>query len=107
MQIRFHGVRPVRSGACSTDYADYTDLKRSWNGEVLSKDWHLIGMIGRARLQDAARECPLRPHRSERRQPRRGERVSGLQRTSLSLAAFVLICFFLPWVQLSCVGMKD
>jgi hypothetical protein len=34
-------------------------------------------------------------------------RVSGLRRTRLSLAAFVLICFFLPWVQLSCVGMKD
>jgi hypothetical protein len=29
------------------------------------------------------------------------------RRVSLSLAAFVLICFFLPWVQLSCVGMKD
>ena len=29
------------------------------------------------------------------------------RRTTLSLAAFVLICFFLPWVQLSCVGMKD
>ena len=29
------------------------------------------------------------------------------QRAALSLAAFVLICFFLPWVQLSCVGMKD
>jgi hypothetical protein len=25
----------------------------------------------------------------------------------LSLAAFVLICFFLPWAQLSCVGAKD
>jgi hypothetical protein len=29
------------------------------------------------------------------------------RRVSLSLAAFVLICFFLPWVQLSCVGIKD
>jgi hypothetical protein len=29
------------------------------------------------------------------------------RRATLSLAAFVLICFFLPWVQLSCVGMKD
>src|SRR6266851_2748867 len=31
----------------------------------------------------------------------------GARRTTLSLAVFVLICFFLPWVQLSCVGMKD
>ena len=30
-----------------------------------------------------------------------------MRRSTLSLAAFVLICFFLPWVQLSCVGMKD
>src|SRR5205809_959924 len=29
------------------------------------------------------------------------------RRTTLSLATFVLVCFFLPWVQLSCVGMKD
>jgi|SRR5215216_479195 len=29
------------------------------------------------------------------------------QRATLSLAAFVLLCFFLPWVQLSCVGIKD
>jgi len=29
------------------------------------------------------------------------------RRATLSLAAFVLICFFLPWVQLSCVGAKD
>src|ERR1051325_366354 len=27
--------------------------------------------------------------------------------TTLSLALFVLICFFLPWVQLSCVGVRD
>ena len=26
---------------------------------------------------------------------------------TVSLAAFVLICFFLPWVQLSCVGLRD
>ena len=25
----------------------------------------------------------------------------------MSLAIFVLICFFLPWVQLSCVGARD
>jgi hypothetical protein len=29
------------------------------------------------------------------------------RRATLSLAGFVLICFFLPWVQLSCVGMRD
>jgi hypothetical protein len=26
---------------------------------------------------------------------------------SISLAAFVLVCFFLPWVELSCTGLKD
>ena len=26
---------------------------------------------------------------------------------SLSLAGFVLICFFLPWIELSCTGLKD
>ncbi|MBI1764312.1 MAG: hypothetical protein HYR56_23040 [Acidobacteria bacterium] len=29
------------------------------------------------------------------------------KRTNLSLALFVLICFFLPWVQVSCLGAKD
>jgi len=33
--------------------------------------------------------------------------MNSTRRFTLSLAAFVLICFFLPWVQLSCVGMKD
>jgi len=33
--------------------------------------------------------------------------VNGERRVTLSLATFVLICFFLPWVQLSCVGLKD
>lgn len=33
--------------------------------------------------------------------------MKGARRTTLSLAIFVLLCFFLPWVQLSCVGMKD
>lgn len=28
-------------------------------------------------------------------------------RVSVSAATFVLICFFLPWVQLSCAGLKD
>jgi len=29
------------------------------------------------------------------------------RRVTLSLAVFVLICFFLPWVQLSCAGIED
>lgn len=29
------------------------------------------------------------------------------RRVSLSAAVFVLVCFFLPWVQVSCVGIKD
>jgi hypothetical protein len=29
------------------------------------------------------------------------------RRTTVSLAAVVLICFFMPWVQLSCVGLRD
>jgi hypothetical protein len=33
--------------------------------------------------------------------------MKGARQTTLSLAAFVLVCFFLPWVQLSCIGMKD
>jgi hypothetical protein len=33
--------------------------------------------------------------------------MNSARRTAMSLAAFVLICFFLPWLQLSCVGMRD
>ena len=33
--------------------------------------------------------------------------MENARRTSLSLALFVLICFFLPWVQVSCLGAKD
>jgi hypothetical protein len=29
------------------------------------------------------------------------------KRVTLSAAVFVLICFFLPWVQISCAGLKD
>ena len=29
------------------------------------------------------------------------------RKISLSLAVFVLICFFLPWVELSCLGLRD
>ena len=33
--------------------------------------------------------------------------MESARRISISLAGFVLICFFLPWVQLSCVGLRD
>ncbi len=29
------------------------------------------------------------------------------RQSTLGLAAIVLLCFFLPWVQLSCVGIRD
>ena len=29
------------------------------------------------------------------------------RRVTLSAAVFVLVCFFLPWVQVSCGGVKD
>jgi len=29
------------------------------------------------------------------------------RRASISLAAFVIICFFMPWVELSCMGLRD
>lgn len=36
-----------------------------------------------------------------------GEGVDNSRKTSVSLAAFVLLCFFLPWVELSCLGVRD
>ena len=33
--------------------------------------------------------------------------MESARRVTLSLAGFVLICFFPPWIQLSCVGLKD
>ena len=33
--------------------------------------------------------------------------VVSARRISVSAAAFVLICFFMPWVQVSCGGVKD
>ena len=33
--------------------------------------------------------------------------MDNARKTSVSLAAFVLICFFLPWVELSCLGIRD
>jgi nitrate/nitrite transporter NarK len=33
--------------------------------------------------------------------------MDNARRTTLGAALFVLICFFLPWVQVSCLGMKD
>src|SRR5919197_4178316 len=29
------------------------------------------------------------------------------RRVTVSAAVFVLVCFFLPWVQVSCAGLKD
>jgi hypothetical protein len=29
------------------------------------------------------------------------------RKVTLSLALFVLLCFFLPWVELSCMGVQD
>jgi ABC-type Fe3+-siderophore transport system permease subunit len=34
-------------------------------------------------------------------------RVSSMRRINLSAALIVLICFFLPWVQVSCAGARD
>lgn len=33
--------------------------------------------------------------------------MKGARRVTLSAAVFVLVCFFLPWVQVSCGGEKD
>ena len=33
--------------------------------------------------------------------------MNNARKTSVSLAAFVLVCFFLPWVELSCLGIRD
>lgn len=33
--------------------------------------------------------------------------VNRPRQTTLGLAAMALLCFFLPWVQLSCMGIKD
>src|SRR5438309_10184410 len=33
--------------------------------------------------------------------------MNRLRQINLSAAAIVLICFFLPWVQVSCGGVKD
>jgi hypothetical protein len=33
--------------------------------------------------------------------------VDNARKTSVSLAVFVLLCFFLPWVELSCLGVRD
>src|SRR5256885_7578683 len=33
--------------------------------------------------------------------------MNGARRITVSLATFIAICFFLPWVQLSCVGAKE
>ena len=33
--------------------------------------------------------------------------MNGARRVTLSLAAFALICFFLPWLQVSCLTIRD
>lgn len=33
--------------------------------------------------------------------------MNSSRKVTLSLALFVLLCFFLPWVQLSCMGVQD
>lgn len=33
--------------------------------------------------------------------------MESARKTTLGAAAVVLLCFFLPWVQVSCLGMKD
>ena len=35
------------------------------------------------------------------------EKVDNALKTSVSLAAFVLVCFFQPRVELSCLGVRD
>lgn len=29
------------------------------------------------------------------------------RKTSMSVAGFVVLCFFLPWIELSCLGVRD
>jgi hypothetical protein len=33
--------------------------------------------------------------------------MNDARKLTLSLAAFVIFCFFLPWLQVSCAGLKD
>jgi hypothetical protein len=33
--------------------------------------------------------------------------VKDARKVTLSTAAFILFCFFLPWLQVSCAGIKD
>ena len=33
--------------------------------------------------------------------------MNDARKVTLSAAAFVLLCFFLPWLQVSCAGLKD
>ena len=37
----------------------------------------------------------------------RSESMKRTRTINLSLAAFVLVCFFLPWVELGCLGVRD
>ncbi len=40
-------------------------------------------------------------------QTKTGIAGTGAPRLTVSLAAFVLLCFFLPWLQVSCPGLRD
>jgi len=33
--------------------------------------------------------------------------IKDARKLTLSTAAFILLCFFLPWLQVSCAGIKD
>ena len=33
--------------------------------------------------------------------------MKNARQVTLSTAAFILLCFFLPWLQMSCAGIKD
>lgn len=37
----------------------------------------------------------------------KSESQAGSPRLTISLAAFVLVCFFLPWLEVSCFGMRE
>ncbi|MBS1791704.1 MAG: hypothetical protein JST85_28610 [Acidobacteria bacterium] len=44
---------------------------------------------------------------NENRSVEQNDSKAGAPRLTLSLAMFVLICFFLPWLQISCLGARD
>lgn len=46
-------------------------------------------------------------HMREATESEQANSSTGAPRVTVGLAAFVLICFFLPWVQVSCLGARD